>query len=77
MGHRKMSIKDAHISPQATTLVVIEYGLYVLHCYHVKCLIHDVCSALIGVNQKGTHKHMLITMSISASCLICCTERND
>ena len=30
MGHRKTSIKDSRISPQATTLVVIVYGLYVL-----------------------------------------------
>ena len=30
MGHRKTSIKDTHISPQATTVVTIEYRLYVL-----------------------------------------------
>ena len=29
-SNRRMSIKDARTSPQATTLVAIEYGLYLL-----------------------------------------------
>ena len=42
-GPQKDEHQDARISPQATTPVTIKYGYTFYDCYHVKCLIHDVC----------------------------------